>query len=180
MPRRPNVLSMEYILLALLDQKSMHGYDLYQTLIKTTGIRKIWTIKLPLFYSYLEKLQGLGYIRAYPEEGETHLQRNRLELTAEGKSVLQSWLDVPVNRPRDFRQELLAKMIVARWHGKDQLVSLIDKQLAAIRAWNKDVEFEQIPSEAWMDDWFVTTYKTFRLDSYAKWLETCKKIANRI
>ncbi|HMN12045.1 MAG TPA: PadR family transcriptional regulator [Bellilinea sp.] len=180
MPRRPNILSMEFVLLALLERKSMHGYDLYQTLTKTPGISKIWTIKQPLFYSYLEKLEKYGFIHAIQEEGETHLQRNRLELTADGKEALDEWLSTPVRRPRDFRQELLAKMIIARWRGKEELLGLIEDQMKALRNWSKEVEFDEIPNDAWVDDWFVTTHKTFRLDSYIKWLETCKKVANRV
>lgn len=60
-PRHPSVATLEFVLLALLDQKPMHGYELYQELCGLQGVSQIWNIKQGTLYAMLNKFEEQGF-----------------------------------------------------------------------------------------------------------------------
>ncbi len=64
MTRNSQPLSGEYILLGVLLQKPMHGYDLYKYLNTDPVINQIWTVKQSMMYAMLEKLESLGLVES--------------------------------------------------------------------------------------------------------------------
>ena len=127
-PRQSSNLTLEHVLLALLDQRPMHGYELYQELCELKGISLIWNIKQGLLYALLDKLEGKGYLTSQLVQGETYPPRKYFHLTETGKSTLQTWLKTPERRARDIRQEFLAKLIMARRYGISEALELIHLQ----------------------------------------------------
>lgn len=124
-PRHSSALSIEYVLLALLEEKPMHGHKLYQDLCAIPGISWILNIKQALLYAILEKLEAGGFLAYRVVQGETYPPRKYFHLTEIGKNDLQKWAKSPVRRARDVRQEFLAKLIVARHYGKSAALDLI-------------------------------------------------------
>ena len=45
MPRPPSPISTDHVILALLDEKPMHGYEIHQQIASMPGIKKIWGLK---------------------------------------------------------------------------------------------------------------------------------------
>ena len=50
-PRPLTPLTLEYILLGLLAERSMHGYDLFRELQGRTGLAMIWHVKQSMLYA---------------------------------------------------------------------------------------------------------------------------------
>lgn len=55
-PRPSATRTLEHVLLALLDEKTMHGCELYQKWCEIKVISLIWNLKQPMLYAILAKL----------------------------------------------------------------------------------------------------------------------------
>ncbi len=171
-PRRAAPLSLEYVLLALLDQKPMHGYELYQELRNMQGMSQIWSIKQALLYALLDKLEEGGYVTSQVIQGETYPPRKEFHLTEMGKSSLQTWLTTPVQRARNLRQEFLAKLIIAHRYGKADVLKLIGIQEQACQAWYETLQSNIPPQDSQhLDEWMVYSFRLNRVEGELKWLQ---------
>ncbi len=170
-PRHSSKLSLEYVLLALLDRNSMHGYELYRELCEMKGISLIWNIKQALLYAILDKLENEGLLSSQLVPGESYPPRKYFHLTESGSRALQSWMRSPVRRARDIRQEFLAKLIVCRRYGKSQVVELIHTQQAACQAWFNELKLHaQAIEPAQPDEWMVYSFRLNRVTGLLTWL----------
>jgi DNA-binding PadR family transcriptional regulator len=180
-PRHSAALTLEHILLALLDQKPMHGYELYQELCEIKGISLIWNIKQALLYAILDKLEERGFLSCQVVQGETYPRRKYFYLTEIGKNSLLAWRKTPVRRARDIRQEFLAKLIVARLHGKSDLLELIHIQEQACQTWLNELQ-TNVPhlDQEHMDEWFVYSFRINWVEAILKWLKVCELEIDRL
>jgi DNA-binding PadR family transcriptional regulator len=175
-PRHSTELKLEHVLLALLDQKPMHGYELYQELSTMSGISKIWNIKQSLLYADLDKLETKGYLSSRLVQGESYPPRKYFEITNVGKETLHRWIKTPVRRPRDVRQEFLAKLIVARRYGKSAMLELIQVQIQACQAWLDELHTSPTTFQpgTQVEDWLVYSFRYYREDGIMHWLKQCE------
>ena len=180
-PRQSSNLTLEHVLLALLDQRPMHGYELYQELCAMKGISLIWNIKQALLYAILDKLEVKGYLISQQVQGETYPPRKYFHLTEIGKSSLQLWIKTPVRRARDLRQEFLAKLIIARRYGKAETLEIIRVQEQACRVWYEELK-TKIPTlnPENMDEWIVYSYRINRVEVVMNWLKMCELEMDRL
>jgi PadR family transcriptional regulator PadR len=175
-PRHASALTLEHVLLAALDLKPMHGYELYQALSRMEGISLIWNVKQALLYAILDKLESNGLLFSQTIPGETYPPRKYFHLTPAGKSSLQTWLKTPVRRARDIRQEFLAKMIVSDWYGKSEVLDLIHVQEQACLAWKEELKNRPLTlTQENADEWFVYSFRAQRVDGLLKWLKDCEQ-----
>lgn len=174
-PRPSATLTLEHVLLALLDEKPMHGYELYQKLCEMKGISLIWNLKQPMLYALMAKLEKQGCLVSKPDSGETYPPRHYFHLTDAGKNSLLKWLKTPVRRARDVRQEFLAKLIISRRYGRDNLMEMIRIQEAACQTWLSDLKAAFPPLDpVHMDGWMVYSFRIHRVEGMLKWLEALK------
>lgn len=180
-PRHAAPLSLEHILLALLDRKPMHGYELYQEVHHMPGISQVWTIKQALLYAVLEKLEERGYISSKLIQGEAYPPRKEFHLTEMGKGSLDEWLRTPVHRVRDLRQEFLAKLIVARQYGNTDLLDLIHRQEQACQSWGKNLQDDGPVIDAeHLDEWMVNSFRVNQVQAVIEWLRKLELEVNRL
>jgi len=180
-PRHVSPLTLEHVLLAILDQKPMHGYEMYQEICAMPGISKVWNIKQALLYAILDKLEERGYIASRLIPGETYPPRKEFHLTEMGESSLQHWLKTPVRRPRDLRQEFLAKLITARRYGKAEVLELVRIQEQTCQTWDQDLQSNVPPLDAeHLDEWMVYSFRNERLQAVLKWLKTLEDEIDRL
>lgn len=175
-PRRSSALTLEHVLLALLDPRPMHGYELYQELCAMNGISLIWNIKQAMLYALLAKLEARGLLYSQLVQGETYPPRNYFRLTEPGKDALHAWLKTPVRRARDFRQEFLAKLIVARRYGKSNALELIHIQHEACLSWLSELKVN-VPAQdsEHTDERLVYSFRITRIEAILEWLKTCEQ-----
>lgn len=176
MPRPATPISLEHIILALLDVEPLYGYELHNRVCEMPGVNKIWNVKQALFYSKLDRLELDGYIEQFSEETEETQSRIMLRITEAGKSSLMKWIATPVPKPRDMRQIFLAKLIVARRYGNDAVLELIQSQRQVSQAWyDKLVEEFGNRDEEGVDEFFVTSYRLYRDRATLHWLDYLEK-----
>ena len=173
MPRRATPISIENVILALLDEEPLHGYELHHRISQMPGISKIWNIKQALFYSKLEKLEAGGFIeQANLQTEEGAPARVVFQLTSQGKGSLLDWISTPVRKARDIRQDFLGKLIIARRFGQEQALELIQKQRQICQGWYDHLvsDLPAVNSQA-MDDLIVHSYRLYRDRATLHWLD---------
>lgn len=174
-PRTAPPLNLEYILLALLDWRPMHGYELYQELCALPGIVLVWNIKQGLLYALLEKLEARGLVTSRMIAGGPHPDRKEYSPTAAGRRALEEWIASPVRRPRDLRQEFLAKLVIARRYGNARALALLEAQRRACLEWKAGLEANRPRQDGrHIDEWLVYSFRVKRLEGALEWLAACE------
>jgi DNA-binding PadR family transcriptional regulator len=174
-PRQSANLSLEHVLLALISQKEMHGYELYQAVCAVQGVSQVWNIKQSMLYALLDKLERGGLLVSRQESGEAYPPRKTFRLTEAGGASLREWIVTPVRRARDLRQEFLAKLIIARRFGAGQALVLIANQEQACRAWLADLREHVPPGDAdHIDARLVHSFRVNRVEGVLGWLQECR------
>lgn len=172
MPRPSSPIATDHVILALLDEKPMHGYEIHQRVASMPGITKIWSIKQGLLYAKLEKLKAAGLLEDTPDHPEANPSRHYFRLTSAGKEALDAWVDMPVIRARDIRQEFLAKLIVARMYSLERALILLRAQREVVQHWyNSLTEQAASQEKSELDDWIVHSYRLFRDEASLRWLD---------
>ena len=136
MSPRPSIpLTHEYIVLGLLYQHPMHGYDLHKEIASREGIAVIWSVKQSQLYALLDKLETQGLLTSTLVPGEAHPPRKEFRLTEAGKQALDTWIQNPVHHARQMRQDFLARLYFASLTSPQAAAHLIHKQQAVCRDW---------------------------------------------
>ncbi len=126
----------ENIVLALLCERPMHGYELAQVVKTEAALRAIWRIELSEVYFLLRKLLKSGFIMEHAEEDSgTRPRRVLYTPTPAGQSALEAWLTTPEKYPRNLRTALLARVYLALRRDPALAVQLVDAQKAHLQAW---------------------------------------------
>lgn len=136
----------ENLLLGLLVEQPMHGYELARLVCDDEALRAIWHLKRSEVYFLLGKLLAQGHIvEAAAPVGELASQRRQgagpprqiYEATPAGRALLDAWLSGPVATPRDLRAAFLAKLYLARRRGPTAALALLERQRQVLRQWQE-------------------------------------------
>jgi PadR family transcriptional regulator, regulatory protein AphA len=176
-PRTQSPLTLEYILLGIIDQKPIHGYDLYKKISEINGISLIWQIKQSQLYALLDKLEADGLLTIATIPGESRPARQEYSLTNTGKTAFKDWMTSPVFHARQMRQEFLARLYFAHLSGKSDVLRLVEQQKALANEWlqahqtrflntDQDHVFEQL----------VYSFRVHQVQGYINWLDNCKDL----
>ena len=95
-------------LLGFLKYESKTGYELKQTMDKSTG--HFWHAKQSQIYTTLKKLEEDGLITSHPEHQVTRPDRRVYTISESGEKVLHEWLLQPVTKLDTTKQLLLLKL----------------------------------------------------------------------
>lgn len=181
MARKAAPISMEHVILALLDEKPMHGYELHQKLGKLPGISKIWNLKQAFFYARLERLHTDGYIQGQVSQKEgSGTARVVFQLSPSGKRSLSAWITAPVPKARDIQQVFLSKLIIARRYGLRKALELLHNQRIVCQSWLQNLESDlpQIKTQE-LDEYIVHSYKMNRERAMLNWLDELETLLIR-
>ena len=99
---------LKYALLGFLKYESKTGYDLKQTMDKSTG--HFWHAKQSQIYTTLKKLEEDGLLISHPEPQEHRPDRRVYKITESGEKALQEWLLQPVTKLNTAKEILLLKL----------------------------------------------------------------------
>ena len=109
-----------------------------------------------------------------PQDGRP--PRKMLSLTAEGEAAFQRWMVEPVRRPRQFRQEFLAKLFFANNNGPETLGALLVAQRDASRALLADLQrqIDAVPHDRLYEQ-LVYRLRVVQTEAHLRWLEECEE-----
>jgi len=99
---------LKFALLGLLKYDSKTGYELKQTMDKSTG--HFWHAKQSQIYTTLKKLEEDKFVISHPEPQESRPDRRVYAITESGEKALQEWLLQPMTRLDTTKQLLLLKL----------------------------------------------------------------------
>jgi DNA-binding PadR family transcriptional regulator len=130
-PRAVQGLSLaESVCLALIVERSQHGWALVRTLAPDGEAGRVWTLSRPLTYRAVDGLVDGGLIARKGEVTGRGPKRQMLTATAKGRRRADRWLATPVEHLRDVRTELLLKLVLAARAGRDPRPLLRAQQVA--------------------------------------------------
>jgi DNA-binding PadR family transcriptional regulator len=168
-PRSALPLRLEYVILGLIRQQPIHGYELLHRWNKPNGISLIWRIKPGPLYAAMEKLEQLGYLDSSFIHGEVSPPRKEYRITAAGEQAFLGWMQTPVSAARDFRQDFLARLFFGQ--DVDSVVSeaLFSQQEIICQRWLASLE-KQLEASAGFEHQ-VFTFRICQVQGILKWLK---------
>lgn len=111
-------MSVRYGLLAVLDRRSMHGYELRRELEDELGSE--WAVNYGQIYSTLERLVRDGaVVQSETVSSAEAPDRKLYTVTPSGRTDLHQWFMSPVEGVESGRDELFAKVVLALTGGVD-------------------------------------------------------------
>lgn len=117
-----------YIILGLLCDKPMTGYDL-KTFFNNS-INFFWSAKLSQIYRELGKLEEQGYINHKIEKQEGRPDKKVYSITEEGKEAFNQWLyDFPENINNSSRNEFLVRIFFSSKLPNEELIFQLKKYI---------------------------------------------------
>jgi PadR family transcriptional regulator AphA len=125
----------EYILLALLCERPMHGYELAQIAQNDEPLRAIWRMERSEVYFLLGKLQRGGLIEETGQERGGGPRRVIYAPTPEGRDEAERWLRTPESYPRNLRTAMLVRVYLLLRRDPPAAAELIEAQRALLQAW---------------------------------------------
>jgi DNA-binding PadR family transcriptional regulator len=137
----------ENIILGLLCERPMHGYELSRLVQEDEALRAIWRIERSEIYFLLRKLLKGGLIMESAAEQGGGPVRVIYAPTAAGRAEYGLWLRTPELRPRNLRSALLARVYLALRHDPQVAVELIDAQKQNLAEWLEHVRQEPPENE---------------------------------
>jgi PadR family transcriptional regulator, regulatory protein AphA len=121
----------EFVALGFLEERSLHGYDLYRRFEAALG--KVWHISQSQMYSILKRLEAQGLVEAELEPGKRNQAKRILSGTELGKARFSEWLLSPSDcGSRIIRLEFISRLYFARQSHPGLLARIVEGQRLAI------------------------------------------------
>ncbi len=173
MTRQQDPLTMDFILLGIIQQKPTHAYDLYRTLTGSEELKTLWTFRQSRLYAVLDKIEKNGLISTSIDQESSLPVRKICTLTAEGESVFENWLHNPVEHMNEIRSDFLGKLYFLKDRPEPERKAVIEAQIYSCRKWQESIE-KKLKQHPEPDDFLHIVY-SFRAEfirSTLHWLET--------
>lgn len=164
-------LSPQWVLLGLLTQKPMHGYELHQFFTAPSPLEKAWHLGISQTYKLLKDLESQGYVEVSIEPQETRPDKKVYEVTPSGRQAFLDWLQTPVRGLRLIRVEFLGKLFLAQRLGPEMVERVTGIQTEACRALLAELREEQ-PTDGFED--LVLRFRAGQVQAAIEWLEYCR------
>lgn len=119
-------MSTRFALLALLEQKPMHGYDLRRRFENRIGNH--WSLNFGQVYLTLEALEKQRLIKHEVVSGSDAPDRKLYTITNEGLSKLAEWYTSPVESTKGLKDEFYLKLVLGFTTKTASIDKIVDKQ----------------------------------------------------
>jgi DNA-binding PadR family transcriptional regulator len=176
-PRKITPLSLEYILLGLLQGNPAHGYELHKRIRDLNGSGLLWDIKISLLYSILDRLESDGLITSKNVQSESRLPRKEFSLTGMGTQVLYSWSRSPVDHIQEIHREFQARLYFSMQESQESTRKLLLDQIEVCLEWllEEQNELSNIREDS-IYSGMIHSYRIMQIDTVIHWLENCLEV----
>ena len=163
MRRRPDQLTTgEWAVLALVEEGPTHGFAVARAIEPDGEVGRVWSMRRPLVYRTLDVLEDRKLTQTAGTEASTAgPQRTLIEVTAEGREKVRTWLIEPVEHVRDARSELMLKLLFLDRRGMTP-ETLLEAQRRRFREQERQLR-EQLDAS----DGFSRTLALWRVENTA-------------
>src|SRR5262245_32546877 len=136
-PVRP-LGAADYAIMGLLREEARHGYELAESFHETGDLAPVCGMPNNVLYAQIHRLERFKLVAGTPEPIGTTRMRTVLRLTPAGERAFLEWLDQPVGRMREVRQDFLIKLYFSRRLPGHDTAGLLDRQIEACEAYLAD------------------------------------------
>ncbi|WP_329425591.1 PadR family transcriptional regulator [Streptosporangium sp. NBC_01495] len=168
---------MRLTLLALLAKEPAHGYELKQALEQIFG-SAYPSPNIGQVYVTLGRLEKDGLVRAVDVEQSNRPNKKVYYLTADGREILETWVDEPTEGPR-VRDEFFMKLVLAPMTGIADRMAMINRQrrhyLGLMRDLNELAERTDPENRVAL---LLVEGAMLHLQADLDWLERCQEDLN--
>jgi DNA-binding PadR family transcriptional regulator len=137
MPER-ELLPGEYAVLALLRVGPTHGYELARC-FAGQELSAVCPIEPGLLYTYLRNVEERGLVTWEELRVGKRPPRKLYRLSETGVTLIDRWLQAPVERMREVRRELLVKLYVLHLIAPEGERELLRGQVVACERYIDDI-----------------------------------------
>lgn len=166
-------MAIRNALLALLNERPKHGYQLKAEFEAATG--GTWPLNIGQVYTTLQRLERDGLVGPAAADHDDERQRP-FQITAAGRAELDSWLTAPVDRDPPRRDELAVKLLVViATSAADPATVLQSQRGAALQRLQRLTRLKRDAGEgdlAWL---MVVDHLILQADAEARWLDLCQQ-----
>ena len=173
MARSQDPLTMDFLLLGIIDRQPTHAYDLYKQLNASEELKTLWTFRQSRLYAVLDKIEKNGLITTTIESDSSLPVRKICSLTPEGKAVFEEWLHSPVSHMNEIRSDFLGKLYFLKDRPEAEFQQVVDAQRQRCQTWLESIE-RQLAQHPDKGDYLGMIY-SFRAESIRatlQWLDT--------
>ena len=175
MPRPQDPLTMDFLLLGLINRQPTHAYDLYKQVSSSEELKALWTFRQSRLYAVLDKIERNGLISTTIDQEEQLPARKICTITPAGKSAFEAWLHSPVDHMNEIRSDFLGKLYFLKDRPEEEKRHFIDAQKHRCQTWLSNIE-KILAGHPNRDDYLHLVY-SFRAEfirSTLQWMETIK------
>jgi DNA-binding PadR family transcriptional regulator len=119
---------LKFALPGFLAHDPKHNYDLKNELEQALGGH--WEINFGQIYTTLARMERDGLVEMVEEDRDGRGKKT-YRLTDPGRKELNAWLEEPVEKPRQLRDEFFIKLVIGRLAGPVDPQPMIDRQRQA-------------------------------------------------
>ena len=132
----------EYMILGLLIDRPMHGYELFQQ-IEQGIMHEIVHVEMSQMYAFLKKLERLNYIHAQIKLQGNRPPRKTFQISEDGRNIFLHWLNQAAEKPRDIRLVFLLKLYFIQKLQPNHTEQLLEQQIQACQKFLVHLEGKQ-------------------------------------
>jgi DNA-binding PadR family transcriptional regulator len=125
----------DYAILGLLREQPRHGYELAEVFREGGDLGAVCGMPLNVLYAQVHRLERFGLIAGTTEPVGANRLRTILHLTEPGRAAFLAWLDQPVARMREVRQDFLLKLYFSQRAPEHDTLRLLDVQIQSCEAY---------------------------------------------
>ncbi|MEO7017767.1 MAG: PadR family transcriptional regulator [Leifsonia sp.] len=161
--------------LALLVERPMHPYEMYQTLVQRSEERVV-KVRPGSLYHTVDRLAGQGYVRARGTDREGNRpERTTYELTEQGNLAMSERiaeiLGAPINEFPQFplalgeAHNLPVESVIQLLHNR---ITLLRADLELLAIGIRDIEAKKLPRKYWINVPYIRALTEVQVS----WLES--------
>jgi PadR family transcriptional regulator AphA len=166
-------LAMEQVLLGLLMEGPMHGYDLHRRVEKELG--RIWRMGISNIYGALKRLEQAGQVESTLNPQENRPPRKVYHITPAGRKSFLAWVRQPVPTMRAMRVEFPAKLYFVRALGLEGARELIAAQETVCRERVERLERSAAQCGPHDLDRLIFDFRRRQVEAILEWLKFCRE-----
>ena len=140
MARQPDPLTMDFLLLGIIDRQPTHAYDLYKQVTSSEELKTLWTFRQSRLYAVLDKIEKNGLISTYIDPESSLPVRKICTLTSAGKIVFENWLHSPVEHMNEIRSDFLGKLYFLKDRPAEERNQVLRAQKQRCQSWLRNIE----------------------------------------
>lgn len=173
MTRPQDPLTMEYVLLGIIDRKPTHAYDLYKQLTSEEELKTLWTFRQSRLYAVLDKIERARLITTSIDPESTLPVRKICTLTPAGKATFENWLHSPVDHMNEIRSDFLGKLYFLKDRPPEEKQQVLNAQKSRCNTWLGSIS-KKLGQHPDPEDFLhiVYSFRAAFIRSTLQWLET--------